>query len=305
VSEGEVYLFDTRLGLPIPGPAGKGVATLEQVRKDDALLRNLDLEGEKYPTSAESLKNVEIGLVADPFTLSRRASQIEANLAGDDRLVLTAKPSELAGRLKTHQEGSMASLIPGGTVRIWDFPFQTIAEQLSLGKSDRHRDALAFEPFAMRPGLWKGRTRHFQGRHEEALGDNLDRKSKETKKTSDGYLSKSVRPTAREIADSNSDDKRRVDAMAKLSAGYWVGLMSFDDGKFAVAQSWLSRPELMAPGSPWLFGASYNLARALEALGKYEEAAALLEKDQSPQQHGNKLRAKMIKARATPTKSAE
>jgi hypothetical protein len=174
-----------------------------------------------------------------------------------------------------------------------------------LGKSDRHRDALAFEPFAMRPGLWKGRTRHFQGRHEEALGDNLDRKPKDNKKTSDGYLSKSVRPTAREIAESNSDDKRRVDTIAKLSAGYWVGLMSLDDGKFAVAQSWLSRPELMATGSPWLFGATYNLSRALEALGKYEEAAALLEKDKSPQQHGNKLRAKMLRARPKAEKPAK
>src|SRR5262249_3963807 len=159
--------------------------------------------GEKYSVSAESLKKVEIDLVADPFTLSRRASQIEANLSGDDRLPLAAKPSELASRLKS---------IPGvSAIRLWGFPFQTISEHDVLGKSDRHRDALAFEPFAMRPGLWKGRTRHFQGRHEEALGDNLDRKPKDNKKTSDGYLSKSVRPTAREIAESNSDDKRRVD----------------------------------------------------------------------------------------------
>jgi hypothetical protein len=297
VSEDHLYLFDTRLGLPIPGPDGKGVATLEQVRKDDALLRRLDIEGEKYPVAAASLKNVEIGLVADPFTLSRRASQTEANLAGDDRLVLTANPSELAARLKS---------IPGvSAIRLWDFPFQTIADQLSLGKSDRHRDALAFEPFAMRPGLWKGRTRHFQGRHDDALGDNLDKKPKDAKKTSDGYLSKSVRPTNREIDESNSDDKRRVDTLAKLSAGYWVGLMSFDDGKFAVAESWLSRPELLAADSPWLFGANYNRARALEALGKYEEAAAILERDKSPQQHGNKLRAKRLRAHPKAEKKAE
>ena len=253
-SEGQLYLFDTRLGLPIPGPDGKGVATLEQVRKDDSLLRKLDIEGAKYPVTAESLKTVEIDLVADPFSLARRASQMEANLAGDDRLPLAVKPTELAGRLKS---------IPGvSAIRLWDFPFQTLSEQLVLGKSARHRDALEFEPFAMRPGLWKGRTRHFQGRHEEALGDNLDRKPKDNKKTSDGYLSKSVRPTDREIAESNSEDKRRVDMTAKLSAAYWVGLMSFDDGKFAVAQSWLSRPELTAAGSPWVFGAMYNLARA-------------------------------------------
>ena len=99
-SEGQLYLFDTRLGLPIPGPDGKGVATLEQVRKDDALLRKLDIDGAKYPVTAESLKSVEIDLVADPFSLSRRASQMEANLSGDDRLILAAKPSELAGPIE-------------------------------------------------------------------------------------------------------------------------------------------------------------------------------------------------------------
>ena len=124
-SEGQLYLFDTRLGLPIPGPDGKGVATLEQVRKDDSLLRKLDIDGAKYPVTAESLKNVEIDLVADPFSLARRASQMEANLSGDDRFILTAKPSELAGRLKS---------IPGvSSIRLWDFPFQTLSEQLSLG----------------------------------------------------------------------------------------------------------------------------------------------------------------------------
>ncbi len=292
-SEEQLYLFDTRLGLPIPGPDGKSVATLEQARKDDALLRKLDLEGEKYPETSETLKNIEIDLVADPFTLSRRASQLEASLSGDDRLTLVTKPSQLAERLKS---------IPGvSSIRLWNFPFRTIAEQLSLGKSARHRDALQFEPFALRPGLWKGRTRHFQGRHEEALGDNFDRKAKDNRKISDGYLSKSVRPTMNEIVSSGSEDKQRVDAMSKLSAGYWVGLMAFDDGKYSVAQSWLSRPELSIPGSPWTFGAAYNLARALEAQGKFEEAAKLLETDKSPQQHGNKLRAAILKAKSKPT----
>ncbi len=292
LSEGQLYLFDTRLGLPIPGPDGKGVATLEQVRKDDSLLRKLDLDGEKYPETSETLKNVEIDLIADPFTLSRRASQLEASLSGDDRLILATQPSQLAERLKS---------IPGvSSIRLWNFPLQTIAEQLSLGKSARHRDALQFEPFAMRPGLWKGRTRHFQGRHEEALGDNLDRKPKDNRKTSDGYLSKSVRPTMNEIVSSGSEDKQRVDVLSKLSAGYWVGLMAFDDGKYSVAQSWLSRPELTVPGSPWAFGAAYNLARALEAQGKFEDAAKLLEADKSPQQHGNKLRAAILRAKPKP-----
>jgi TolA-binding protein len=93
--------------------------------------------------------------------------------------------------------------------------------------------------------------------------------------------------------------------MSKLSAAYWVGLMSFDDGKFAVAQSWLSRPELTAADSPWAFGATYNLARALEAQGKYDAAIAILEKDTSPQAHGNKLRARALRSAPKPAKVGE
>ncbi len=36
--DGQLYLFDTRLGLPIPGPGGEGVATLDQVQQDDDAL---------------------------------------------------------------------------------------------------------------------------------------------------------------------------------------------------------------------------------------------------------------------------
>ncbi|HEV3115409.1 MAG TPA: hypothetical protein VGY58_00055, partial [Gemmataceae bacterium] len=35
----EIYLFDTRLGMPLPGRKGKGIATLDQVRNDPEALR--------------------------------------------------------------------------------------------------------------------------------------------------------------------------------------------------------------------------------------------------------------------------
>jgi hypothetical protein len=256
LSDGKLYLFDVRLGLPIPGPGGKGVATLEDVRKDDKLLRQLDLDGAAYPITAESLKNVEVQLVADPFSLSRRARQMESELSGDDRLALTAKPDDIATKLKP---------IPGiSNIRLWDVPFKTLLNQLTLGKSARHAAAIAFEPFAKTPALWKARTRQFQGRREgnanrnDALADVLD----DHREANALYLGKAVRPTDKEIAASANENKQRVDSMAKLSAAYFIGLMSFDDGKHAVAATWFSKPELNSEGSPWKFGAAYNLARA-------------------------------------------
>lgn len=293
VDDGQLYLFDTRLGLAIPGPEKKGVTTLEQVQKNDSLLRQLDVEGAPYPVTPEQLKNVVAYVVADPFDLSKRVRQVEGKLTGDDRLALSVRASELAGRVKS---------LPGvADVRIWDVPFRTLTEQLTLSpQSIRHEVALAFEPFAWRPVLWKARARHFQGRKE--LADETKRQDPEElihdhRDAARLYMDKSIRPTDREIA-ASAEEEQRIRKVAKLDATYWQGLLSFDEGKYDVASDWLGREELRATDSPWAAGTRYNLARTLEAQGKIDEAVKLLEQGPSPQEQGNKLRAKWLREKA-------
>jgi hypothetical protein len=288
-TKGQLYLFDSRLGIPIPGAEGKGVATLEQVLKDDGLLRKLDVEGSPYAVTAEQLKQATPFVVADPFELTRRASQLQAMLTGEDQLSLVVKPSELAEQLEG--VGGLSG------AQLWDVPFRTLQRQLTLGKAARHREALAFEPFAVRPELWKARTLHFQGRRKAATergGEAQD----DHRDAVNLYMSKSVRPTDDRIAASPSIDERRVESTAKLNATYWLGLLSYDDGKYEVASDWFRRPELVEGDSPWQTGARYNLARSLESQQKFDEAISLLESDSSPQQQGNKLRARGLKLQA-------
>ncbi|MCC7474709.1 MAG: hypothetical protein IT425_04895 [Pirellulales bacterium] len=288
VSNGQLYLFDPTLGLPIAGPKGEGVATLEQIARDNSLLRALDLPDNPYPATAELAKQASAFVVADAFDLSMRASMLEANLPAEDHVPLAVAASELASRVKSANGVT--------SVGLWELPFRTLRDQLLLGNVQRHREAIAFEPFAVRPFLWKARTRHFQGRpaDRQAVGDEPESDHQEAL---DLYMHRSVRPKDSDIAKITSPDRRRVDSTAKLHATYWLGLLSFDEGKPAVAANWLSRPELAAKGSPWLHGARYNLARALEAEGKLDEAIAILEKDESPQRHGNQLRAAQLKSR--------
>lgn len=296
VLDGKLYLFDTRLGLPIPGPGKKGIATLAEVRQDDSLLRQLDLDGSPYPVTSGQLEKVVAYVVADPFDLTRRARQLESKLAGDDRLALSVRASELTERVK--------SLEGVADVQIWAFPFSTLNEQLTLGRSARHAAAMTFEPFAWRPVLWKARTRHFQGRKE--LADENKRKDAEEliddhRDASRLYMDKSIRPPDRSIA-KLAEEEQRIGNTAKLDATYWQGLLLFDDGKYDVAAQWLERDELVADGSPWASGARYNLARTLEAQGKLDEAVKLLEEGPSPQQQGNRLRAKWLRERGEGTK---
>ena len=153
-SNGQLYLFDMRLGLPIAGPDGKGVATLEQIQKDDSLLRKLDLEKAKYQVTAELAKSARAYVVADPFELTRRASQLEAGLAGEDHLVLAVSPSTMVEQLKSAGVTS---------VSLWEFPFNTLRDQLTLGKSDRHRKALRLRTFRTAPSTLESPYSPFPG----------------------------------------------------------------------------------------------------------------------------------------------
>lgn len=291
VANSQLHLFDPRLGLPIVGPEGKGVATLEQVAKDDALLRKLDLEDAKYPVTAELAKAAQVYVVADAFALSRRASQLDTSLTGEDHISLAVKAGELTNQLK-----AVPSVDKFG---LWETPFRTLQAQLTLGKEARANEALAFEPFAVRPLLWKARTRQFQGRRKAAQTAGAEEINDHDEAVRH-YMSKGVRPTDKEIAASPSDGEQRVETVAKLDATYWLGLLSYDGGNFGVARTWFQRPELTAGTSPWAAGAKYNLARSFEAEQNFEEAAAILEKDTSPQQHGNKLRARELRSRPKP-----
>jgi hypothetical protein len=306
LSDGQLYLFDTRLGLPIPGKDGKGVATLHDLRADVSLLRQLDLKEMPYPIAAEQLKHVTAQIPADPFDLSQRARAIESNLSGDDRLTLASNPTALAQKLKT-----------GGEIwdiGVWDFPFRVLRDQLRIGPPARRQLATEFEPFAWRPMLWKARMLHFQGhRHDEANSadksedKNPDETLDDHKQAIRMYMSKAVRPPDRTISDVTSAEKQKVYTAAKDDASYWVALLLFDDGKYSSAENWLANPQLAATANGrWASGTRYNLARTYEAQGKTHDAVALYEKDSSPQQHGNRLRAKWLKSQvATPKPDAK
>ncbi|NBO92277.1 MAG: hypothetical protein EBV06_08185 [Planctomycetia bacterium] len=58
-----LYLFDPRMGLPIPGPDGKGIATLAQTQADAKILRQLDAGMAKYDVTTDDAKAAQVRLV--------------------------------------------------------------------------------------------------------------------------------------------------------------------------------------------------------------------------------------------------
>lgn len=323
LSGGELYLFDARLGLPIPGPEGRGVATLSQAADNDQLLRRLDLdEAHPYPVRAADLKHVVALVEASPASLSRRMGLVESRLAGKQKMGLASPGSALAERVKKVPHIAQA--------RLWTLPFEVALWQSKQGEKSAatNREMLLFreiptqahgragEPlvdskgqpiFFPQPTLMTARKLHFKGQYDGDEGAKFY------------YLR--VRPTDTSIEAFKlppdvvqqipKESLARIEAAqvllmrrAKQSASYWLGLVHFEQKNYLEAIDFLNNRTLKAtPNGPWSAGARYNLARAYEAAGKLDTAIEVLESDKdSPQSHGNQLRARWLKEKEASAK---
>ena len=291
--DGQLYLFDTRFGLPIPGKEPNSVATLANIVDDPALLAKLDVgEDLKYATTAEDLQQLTAWIVASPLQLSKRASLLEQALEGDDYVVLSAASQRLTQSLKEKSQVKKVGL--------WPLPFQSIRAEREMPEALRHRALQRFFVFASKPRLWKARVLHFQGTKDipvEQRNDPLAQPDYGHRQATALYQHPNIRPPNVYIKQMEPNI-RAISRVAKGDASYWLGLLSYDLGNYQVAKNWLAELTLAAsPDGPWTPSARYNLARTLEALADFSGAIQLLEADDSPQRHGNLLRARQLKTK--------
>jgi hypothetical protein len=114
----DVYLFDPRLGLPLPGPKGQGVATLGAVCKDPTLLAPLTAD-EKHPydVTGEQAKGAELLLYRPLSALAPRMRLLQDHLLGPALHVrLAADADRDLGRLKA---AAKAQGLKEGAVSVW------------------------------------------------------------------------------------------------------------------------------------------------------------------------------------------
>jgi hypothetical protein len=279
---GKLHLFDPALGLPVPGPNGQGVATLDQLAADDALLRQLDLDAEHpYLLKADQLAKATVLVEGSPSYVSRRMKLVEAKLAGAQRLVLTADPSAQAARIK--KDAGV------GEVGLWTYPLETLVRQANMTRDERIVAVRQFYVFPTEPILWKGRVLHFKGLFETEDKDGAK----------SFYLQS--RPSRRTIVNSGLlPSQQDVVTTGKQDASYWLGLIVFEEAArhgsgYEVALDFFKKRVLGDyPKGPWTTGAQYNLGRTYEALGQKDLARAAYEAGEGPQRHGNLLRARRL-----------
>jgi tetratricopeptide (TPR) repeat protein len=234
---------------------------------------------------------------------------VQANLAGDERTILTVAPTQLAERVKAIRRISGAVM--------WSVPFEAIWYQTAMKKlleTNREVAAGYFQAvgiFQTRGPLTQARQLHLQGKFERQQDDKDGAKGLymqarvPTAAINQLGTSEEVQTAMGLVRGANEGDfvwqtrlasSYLLATQAKLHATYWLALSHYETGNHEAAVTWLQERTIDAsPDGPWLAGARYNLARTYEALAKYDEARNLYSEDESPQAHGNHLRAKLLK----------
>ncbi len=296
----KLYLFDPKLGLPIPAPGGIGAdksgrldvqpATLDQVVTSPQLLDKLAVAADApYWARKADLKRVVALVEASPLYLSPRTRRIESRLTGDQRLVLNAEPSQQAARIKTSGVGD---------VRLWELPYTTLKRRLALQPPAVFARLWVYVPFMSTPGapLYKGRIMHLKGRffdEKEAIAyyqrarptyNSVLAEVPQIAKASYELLSMQQQQMGHTLTDpeqhylaqvSTELAEQQKDAIfeGKLAASYWLGLIEYEQGEYPAALDYFRVRTLQAgPQVFWAAGAHYNIARALEASGQPQTA---------------------------------
>lgn len=333
LSQGELYLFEPTLGVPIPGPGGvkrdeRGrleirPATLAQVAADDALLRQLDLDERRYPVESSQVARVVALVEASPAYLSQRMKLVEDRLAGEERMVLTTDATAQAERFKACKHVADA--------RLWELPYQTLQQEREIGPqrvrwlgSRIIRFRVPFdvsEVVQKKPkqvpddAAWwtieareRGDEQADQGGQagsgrDRTFGPALWRgrlyhfQGQFTGDQSATYYYARARVPNRDLEAPEIDaNLRAVLTWAKMDASYWLGLIAAHQGNTEAAIDWLAKRTLEAfPNGPWTPGATYNLGRVYESAGQIDKAVETYRADaESSSRHGNLLRARWL-----------
>lgn len=267
VHDDQLRLFDTRWSTPLPGPGGKGIATLAQVRQDDALLRALDLDdvgGPKYPLTAADAEKLIAFVETSSLYLSPKFARLETLLSGDAKLVLSIDREASVATVK-----KCAGL---GDVQPW--PLRDERFEASRAKLAYDALVLLLKPFRAPPlpqgsrliqsPIWQARVRHLAGKYVDPLSGKptLPRLYQESRPPDAELNPLQVNPEIWTYA-------YRI----KQNATYWLGLLSYDLNNYDTAEHYFELVLQEEANGGWTGGARYNLGRTYEAMNEPNRAA--------------------------------
>ena len=310
----DAYLFEPNLSTYIPGPGQIGIATLAQARQDASIMRRLNLPGFfEYPISKDDIQQSIALLNLQPEAAAARMSFLESGLTGQRRLTIYQDIDALIAAIDQ---------IPGiAGVRLWDIPLKADLYEKEMLEASERDPLLAFwyrstwaileAPIDMARELALGRWRHLHGVFsDEEDGDKKGARTLylaqrapefEIDKLSTDVDLQQAYGVRRDLGmDQQQYEMQLAQAQqimrgGKRTATYWISLLQYDDAKYDTAENWFSKRVLLESQlSLWEPSARYNLARCLERLGQSDEAVEIYKTDGDPQEHGNRIRARLF-----------
>jgi hypothetical protein len=113
--DGDVYVFDPTWGLAIPGPKGKGIATLTQIRDDPSLIAALTIDPKlPYHVKPGEAKRAEIHVACSLSSLAARMRLLQDLIGFSDKLVLNVDPLTRWNNFK--------KVVGNGQLHAWNLP---------------------------------------------------------------------------------------------------------------------------------------------------------------------------------------
>ena len=316
----QLHLFDTKMGLPIPGSKPGSIATFSELKQDSKLLTSLDLsvneslkDDTKYWVKPNQLDDVDALVLATPESLSYRMWELENKLVGDARMTLVIQPSEVIAKMPN---------IEGLNYGVWDIAFKTHVFRRAL------RDAIADASFKddIRDKIrWyfadelyidefvqyrTARSKYFNGLFDAIRNDgNLnaielfckmiykDKKidSLATDKRFQRQLALTQgKQSSAEFASTIQGVQRNM-RLVRRDSGFFLSQCHFDNGNFGTAVNWLKRLERIEDTTRWQAAINYLRGRSFEAQRDYDSAIQAYQQQDSEQFHGDIIRARLLK----------
>ncbi len=309
----ELYLFETKLGLPILDPDTLAFATLKDVRSNERILRRLDLPGQfEYEVDPGDLKSVALLVDALPTSLSARMRVLEKSLLGKDRMQLFIDTDALSTQLE--------KITPGDPVAIWQTPLiaRDVAAQIrEMLDSPSQANAQAIGQYVTPYGVWimetpasKARLQHLRGNFESTMDEDgalslymkcrVDDESiaqmaiDPDKQKEFGMFRGLEEP--KEVFDMRVRQAQMLYGFSKVDANFLLAQLHYDRGNYESTVNWLEKrilPDNRA--ETWHAASHYLLARAHIELGHKSEAETSLAHQPSPQEPGNRLRLRYLR----------
>ncbi len=280
--DGQVYLFDAAQGLAVPGPGGRGVATVAQVVADPTILAAMEIPGEEFAVTHDELTRgrLSVLLEATSVSMAQRMRLLQDQLTGDQRMVVYADPSQRAARFQAALGDRLA------VVKLWPLPLEVEA-RLFQDNLFNQASGYGVQLFNARWPLLKARLAQLRGDLDAAVQGYVGFRFADAPTETDGKT-----PIGPELGEALDAHATQFLALAQLDRG------QKEQARFLFRETMRLLPA-PGPGRPYFaafrWGAQGNLGRLLAEAGEGALASRYLSLGEpTPQSLGNRLMAREL-----------